>query len=77
MKEYICIKELCLDLYDDDGFYVENETAYVEVGEIFQRSEDSFRCVADRDSIRLENDEHWLEISEETLNDHFKLLEGE
>ena len=37
MEEYVCIKELLLDTYDDDGFYVENETAFIEVGEVFQK----------------------------------------
>lgn len=74
MSEYVCIKELCLETYDADGFRVENEFAFVEVGEIFQKSEEKFRCVGGTDSIRLENDKQWLEISEETLNEYFKPL---
>ena len=72
MTEYVCIKELCLDTYDDDGFRVENANAFVEVGEIFQKSEEKFRCVGGKESIRLDNDKQWLEISEETLNEYFK-----
>ena len=71
MAEYICVKELCLETYDDDGFRVENEFAFVDVGEVFQESEERFRCVGGQDSIRLENDEQWLEISVETLTEHF------
>ena len=74
MAEYVCIKELCLDTYDDDGFFVEQGNAFVEVGEVFQKSEEKFRCVGGKDSIRLENDKQWLEISEETLNEYFKPL---
>ena len=72
MVEYVCVKELCLDTYDNDGFFVEQGNAFVEVGEVFQRSEEKFRCVGGADSIRLENDKQWLEISEETLNEYFK-----
>ena len=73
MAEYICVKELCLETYDADGFRVENEFAFVDVGEVFQKSEEQFRCVGGQDSIRLENDTQWIEISEETLNKYFKL----
>lgn len=72
MTKYVCVKELCLDTYDDDGFFVEEGNAFVEVGEVFQRSEEKFRCVGGTDSIRLENDTQWIEISEETLNEYFK-----
>ena len=74
MAEYVCIKELCLDTYDDDGFFVESGNAFVEVGEVFQKSEEKFRCVGDIDSIRLDNDKQWLEISEQTFYKHFKEL---
>lgn len=71
MAEYICVKELCLETYDNDGFRVENEFAFVDVGEVFQESEERFRCVGGQDSIRLENDTQWIEISKETLAKHF------
>lgn len=74
MAEYVCIKELCLETYDADGFRVENEFAFVDVGEVFQKSEEQFRCVGGQDSIRLENDKQWIEISEETLKEHFEEL---
>ena len=71
MTEYVCIKELCLDTYDADGFFMESGNAFVEVGEVFQKSEEQFRCVGGQDSIRLENDTQWIEISKETLAEHF------
>lgn len=77
LKEYICIKELCLEKCDDDGFFVENEYCYIDVGEVFQRSEEPFRVVGDKDSVRLDSDTKWLEISEETLNEHFQEMAGE
>lgn len=72
MKNYICIKTLQLECYDEDGFVIENKYSEVGEGEIFQRSEEKFRCVGGIDSIRLENDEQWLEISAETLKEHFE-----
>ena len=72
LKEYICIKELFLERYDDDGFFCENEYIYINVGEVFQRSEEPFRVVGDKDSIRLDSDTKWLEINEEKLNKHFR-----
>ena len=77
LKEYICIKELYLEKCDDDGFFVENEYAIIEVGEVFQRSEEPFRVVGDKDSVRLDSDTKWLEISEETLNEHFQEMVGD
>ena len=71
MAEYVCVKDLCLATYDADGFRVENEFAFVVVGEVFQKSEEQFRCVGDNDTIRLENDNQWLEISKETFAEHF------
>lgn len=72
MKNYICIKPLQLECYDDDGFVVENKYFWVSKGEVLQRSDGKFRCVGGNDSIRLENDNQWLEISPETLKEHFE-----
>ena len=71
MENYICTKPLQLECYDDDGFVIENKYSEVGKGEIFQRSEEKFRCVGGQDSIRLENDEQWLEICAETFAEHF------
>lgn len=72
MTEYVCVKELCLDTYDANGFFEEEGNTFIKVGEVFQRSEDDYRLIGDSDSVRLDSDRHWIEISEETLNEHFK-----
>lgn len=72
MAEYVCIKELCLDTYDANGFLEEQNNTIIKVGEVFQRSEDDYRLVGDKDSIRLDSDRHWVEIDEKTLNEYFK-----
>lgn len=74
MKNYICIKPLQLECYDDDGFVVKNKYFEVSKGKVLQRSDGKFRCVGGNDSIRLENDNQWLEISPETLKEHFEEL---
>ena len=72
MKNYVCTKELCLDKCDDDGFFVENEYCFISVGSIFQMSEEPYRVIGDKDSVRLDSDTQWLEISAETLAEHFQ-----
>lgn len=72
MKSYICTKELYLNNCDEDGLRIENDYVVVEVGTIFRRSEEPYRFVGGKDSIRLESDTQWLEITEETLNMYFK-----
>ena len=74
MENYICVKPLLFECYDDDGFVVENKYVEIVEGEVFQKSEEKFRLVGGIDSIRLENDEQWLEVSKETLNEYFKPL---
>ena len=65
-------KNYVLILMTLTAFFVESGNAFVEVGEVFQKSEEKFRCVGGTDSIRLENDNQWLEVTEETLNEYFK-----
>lgn len=72
MKNYICIKPLQLECYDNDGFVVENKYVEIGKGEVFQDDELKFRCVGGEDSIRLENDTQWIEITPETLKEHFE-----
>lgn len=66
-KRYRCIKEFYVPLCDDDGCGVEGgEMASVDVGETFYRSD-----VTWMNDVRLEHDNTWVEISEETFNGHF------
>lgn len=80
MKTYRCKKQLMLDKYDDDGFLIENEVAFVEVGEIFETCEDYDLYIACKPAIHLElvheNIRTWIEISPETLAEHFEEVKG-
>ncbi len=70
MKLYRCKQDFELTAYDDDGFSLE-ETITIETGEVFQRSEDRFRIIGDSDSIHLENDHAWIEITGDLLEQFF------
>lgn len=66
-KRYRCIKEFYVPLCDNDGCEVEGgEMVSVDVGETFYRSD-----VTWMNDVRLEHDNTWVEISEETFNGHF------
>ena len=72
---YKCIEEFHLAKCDEDGFTVlEDEYLSVEEGSIWHIPEDKdFRLIGG--DIRLENDEEvWIEISEETLAENFEKI---
>ena len=72
MKNYICKKALSIEMFDGNGFSVE-EILDIQKGEKFQSSDDRFRCVGGPDTVRLDSDDGtWVEISRETLNEHFE-----
>ena len=70
MKDYICKQDFALDAFDDDGRSLE-ETITIEAGEVFQRSDDRFRIVGGSDTIHLENDHAWIEITPDLLGQFF------
>lgn len=76
MKKYECIKELEVDCYDDNGHYEEKESI-IEVVSIWiiENEEDTFRMIGGDVRLTREgnNEYSWLEISKDTLEDHFKI----
>lgn len=70
MKLYRCKQDFALDAYDDDGFSLD-EAITIEAGEVFQRSEDRFRVVGGSETIHLENDHAWIEITGDLLGQFF------
>ena len=69
--QYRCIKKFYVPLCDDDGYEVESgEMASVDVGETFYRSNITWM-----NDVRLENKYTWVEISEETFNEHFEVVQ--
>lgn len=55
IKRYRCIKECVFDVYDDDGFFVENEYKYVEPGSIWQES--SGMIAGGPDNVHLDRED--------------------
>lgn len=70
MKLYRCKQDFALDAYDDDGFSLD-EAITIEAGEVFQRSESRFRIIGGSDTIHLENDHAWIEITGDLLEQFF------
>lgn len=72
---YKCIKEFSLELYDDDGFIIENEYIDINKGTIWYIPEDDdYRLI--EGEVRLENEEMaWIEITKETFKNNFELID--
>ena len=70
MKLYRCKQDFELTAYDDDGRDLEKSIT-IEAGEVFQRSEDRYRYVGGPDTIHLENDHAWIEITGDLLEQFF------
>lgn len=67
--KYKCVKAFILDTYDNDGFYVDGYME-IEVGEVYEVGNEK---IIDGE-IHLDgvNVNRWIEISRETLNEHFE-----
>lgn len=78
-KRYKCKQTFYVDKYDDDGFLIENDTIVIEEGEIYELNESGNMIIGDSDHVHLDatDDALWLEITKETLEECFDLLEEE
>ena len=74
--KYRCKETLYVDGFNDDGFEIGYEID-ISVGEEFQRQDGPFRVLGESDSVRLTNENTWLEISQDTLDEHFELIDEE
>lgn len=76
MKLYRCKKQFMLYKYDDDGFSIENEVCFVDVGDIYETCEDYGLNISNEPAIHLEkmdrNIRHWIEIYPDTLEEYFE-----
>ncbi|WP_144362388.1 hypothetical protein V6B71_09100 [Mediterraneibacter gnavus] len=79
MKKYKCKKSFCVDKYDYDGFCIENEAIVIEEGKIYELEESGYMMIGGSDHVHLDaiDDDSWLEITKETLEECFELLEVE
>ena len=80
IKRYRCVKECVFELYDDDGFSVENEYKYVEHRSIWQESRGLI--AGEPDSVHLDREDgepntaEWCEPLKETLKECFEQIES-
>lgn len=68
--KYRCIKGFLLDVYDGDGFHVD-ETFDVEEGTVWEETEENLLG----SDVHLENETHWIEIAKEHLEEYFAEVE--
>ena len=55
IKRYRCVKECAFEKCDDDGFFIENEYAYVLPGSIWQESK--YLIAGGPDSVHLDRED--------------------
>lgn len=77
MKRYRCKKTFSLDRYDEDGFLIENSVMIIEVGKVYELDESGTMMIGGKDHVHLDavDDNSWMEITKETLEECFDFLE--
>lgn len=77
--KYKCKKNFCVDKYDGDGFCIENETIVIEEGKVYEVDKSGCMMIGGKDHVHLDDvdDGLWLEITKDTLEECFELLEVE
>lgn len=71
MKIYKCKKTLIAEKYDDEGYWQPCKRMEIKPGTVLQESREPLQIAAEP-CIRLKNKEIWLEITPETLAEHFE-----
>lgn len=80
IKRYRCIKEFLCDAYDEDGFYMEGKSGYIEPGSIWQEGKDMI--AGGEDNVHLDREDvpknvlEWCEPTKEMLPEYFEQLES-
>lgn len=68
--EYLCISDFEVPDIDDEGRPKETKSRIIK-GSIWNMSNEEYRFCAGKDSIRLECDERWIEITPEHFEECF------
>lgn len=66
---YKCVKAFTVDTYDDDGFYI-NEYMEIKAGEVYEVGNE--KIIDGELHLDGVNVNRWIDISQETLNEHFE-----
>lgn len=75
MKRYKCIKSFCVDNYDADGFLIENSSAIIEEGKIYELDESGHTMIGEEVHLDAIDNGSWLEITKEHLKEYFDGVE--
>lgn len=74
MKKYRCIKAFSVERCDGNGFPIENEYIDVNLGDVYELDESGVTIMS-ADTHLDKDDGTWLELSYETLEEHFEEVE--
>lgn len=77
MKQYKCKKSFYVEKYDDDGFLIENSDVVIDKGKIYELDESGGTIIGGEVHLDSVDDGSWLEITKESLEEYFDLLEVE
>lgn len=69
-RQVVCIKDIELIKYDDDGYSTE-KYAIIPKGSVFNWDEENTHRIIGGE-IRLENNETWLELTGEDFKEYFR-----
>ena len=81
IKKYKCKENLCIEIYDDDGFSTERYDL-IQKNSIWQEDPyDMYKICDGPKTVRLESVDpqilYWLEIAKEDLESYFTEVENE
>ena len=68
--KYKCIEAFSVRAFDDDGGEIDLYFT-IEKGEVYEKQETDFRLIGTPGTIRLENEDGWLELDQETIDTYF------
>lgn len=71
MTKCKCFQNLVLDKYDDNGFLEEEDAVFVNQGDEFCIDESKDRIVGSNKTMRLVNNDTWIEITVDIFFKHF------
>lgn len=77
MKRYKCKKSFCVDNYDADGFLIENSSIVIEIGKVYELDESGSTIIGGEVHLDSIDNNSWLEVSKEHLEEFFEEVEAE
>lgn len=73
MKEYICTKNMLIQLYNEDGILLKDNYFELKVGSIWSSSEDLNTKFSSNYIMLKSNELGWIKISINNFRRHFKI----